>query len=466
VKPCYNYIEIIFDLMKMTSGWIFVLELKQKLEILTGAAKYDVACTSSGSSREAQKNMTGNTEACGICHSFSGDGRCISLLKILLTNYCVYDCQYCANRRSNDVPRAAFTPREVADLTLNFYKRNYIEGLFLSSAVIKNPDYTMELMIETLRIVREEYGFNGYIHVKGIPGASKEVIHAAGLLADRMSVNIELPSSESLQLLAPDKSKTSILLPMRQLTDTIVQAKQEVVRYRHAPKFVPAGQSTQMIVGATPDTDKKIVMLAEGLYKSYALRRVFYSAFIPVPTQNPFLPTAQAPLLREHRLYQADWLLRFYGFQASEIVDDAAPNLNLNMDPKCSWAIRNAAHFPLEINRASYEMLLRVPGIGVRSAKRIVAARRVGSLRFEHLKKMGIVLKRAKYFITCGGKMLEKTSLDADILTIRLSENKVNERYDQLTIIDRGESRHLPDFGGALPVAVNGNVWPPALTGR
>ena len=420
------------------------MDIKRKLEILSGAAKYDVACTSSGSSRKSQQGMTGNTEACGICHSFSGDGRCISLLKILLTNHCVYDCQYCANRRSNDVPRAAFTPREIADLTLNFYKRNYIEGLFLSSAVVKTPDHTMELMIETLRIVREEYRFNGYIHVKGIPGASKELIHAAGLLADRMSVNIELPSADSLQLLAPDKSKTAILKPMRQLTDTIVQAKNEIVRYRHAPQFVPAGQSTQMIVGATPDSDRKIVTLAEGLYKSFSLKRVFYSAFIPVPTKNPFLPTARAPLLREHRLYQADWLMRFYGFQANEILDDAAPNLDLNMDPKCNWAIRNMHHFPLEVNRAPYEMLLRVPGIGVRSAQRILAARRAGQLRFEHLKKMGIVLKRAKYFVTCGGKMYEKTALDADILTMRLSENKIDERYEQITIFEADAGRFLP----------------------
>jgi len=419
------------------------MDLMQKLEILSGAAKYDVACTSSGSERGAKKGMTGTAVACGICHSFSGDGRCISLLKILLTNHCIYDCQYCANRRSNDVPRAAFTPREIAELTLNFYKRNYIEGLFLSSAVIKNPDHTMELMIEALRIVREEYRFNGYIHVKGIPGASKEMIHAAGLLADRMSVNIELPSADSLQLLAPDKTKAAILKPMRQLTDTIVQAKNEIVRYRHAPQFVPAGQSTQMIVGATNDTDHRIVTLAEGLYKSFSLKRVFYSAFIPVPTKNPFLPTARAPLLREHRLYQADWLLRFYGFNANEILDDAAPNLSLDLDPKCHWAIRNVGQFPVEINRAPYEMLLRVPGIGVRSANRIVAARRVGSLQFEHLKKMGIVLKRAKYFITCNGRMSEKTPLDADILHMRLSENKINERYDQLTVFDRDDTRLL-----------------------
>ena len=422
------------------------MDMKRKLEILTGAAKYDVACTSSGSSRGAQKGMTGNTEACGICHSFSGDGRCISLLKILLTNHCEYDCQYCANRRSNDVPRAAFTPREIADLTLNFYKRNYIEGLFLSSAIVKNPDHTMELMIETLRIVREEYGFNGYIHVKGIPGASSEMIHAAGMLADRMSVNIELPSADGLLRLAPDKSKPAILKPMRQLTDTIIQAKNEIMRYRHAPKFVPAGQSTQMIVGATEDTDRKIVTLAEGLYKSFALRRVFYSAFIPVPTTNPFLPTSRAPLLREHRLYQADWLLRFYGFQASEILDDNAPNLSLNMDPKCGWAIRHMEHFPLEVNRAPYEMLLRVPGIGVRSAQRILAARRVGVLRFEHLKKMGIVLKRAKYFITCAGQMYEKMALDEDILMMRLSENKIGEQYEQLTMFEPDAGRLLPRF--------------------
>ena len=422
------------------------MDIKKRLEILADAAKYDVACTSSGSSRGAQKGMTGNTVACGICHSFSGDGRCISLLKILLTNHCAYDCQYCVNRRSNDVPRAAFTPREIADLTMNFYKRNYIEGLFLSSAVVKSPDHTMELMIHTLRLVREEYGFNGYIHMKGIPGASKELVHAAGLLADRMSVNIELPSQDGLKLFAPDKTKESILKPMRQLTDTIVQAKNELIQYRHAPQFVPAGQSTQMIVGATPDTDQRIVTLAEGLYKTFSLRRVFYSAFIPVRSVNPFLPVAKTPLLREHRLYQADWLLRFYGFQANEILDDKAPNLDLNMDPKCNWAIHHLECFPIEINRAPREMLLRVPGIGVKSADRILAARRVGALGFEHLKKMGIVLKRAKYFITCGGRMQERLAIDEDVLTRRLSENKTNGLYEQITLLDRDTGRLLPAF--------------------
>jgi len=422
------------------------MDIKSKLKILADAAKYDVACTSSGSSRGAKKGMTGKTEACGICHSFSGDGRCISLLKILLTNHCAYDCQYCVNRRSNDVPRAAFTPREIADLTMNFYKRNYIEGLFLSSAVVKSPDHTMELLIHTLRIVREEYGFNGYIHVKGIPGASKELVHAAGLLADRMSVNIELPSQDGLKLFAPDKTKESILKPMRQLTDTIVQAKNELTVYRHAPQFVPAGQSTQMIVGATPDTDKKIVTLAEGLYKNFSLRRVFYSAFIPVRSANPLLPVAKTPLLREHRLYQADWLLRFYGFNAEEILDDKAPNLDLNMDPKCNWAVHHLEQFPIEINRAPREMLLRVPGVGVRSADRIVAARRVGALGFDNLKKMGIVLKRAKYFITCGGRMMERLAIDEDVLTRRLSENKTNGLYEQISMFDRDSGRFLPEF--------------------
>lgn len=419
------------------------MEVADKLKILTDSAKYDVACTSSGSSRKGKRGMTGNTEAAGICHSFSADGRCISLLKILLSNYCVYDCQYCVNRRSNDVPRAMFTPREVADLTLNFYKRNYIEGLFLSSAVVKNPDYTMELLHETLSIVRNEYKFNGYIHVKGIPGASKEMIYATGLLADRMSVNIELPSSDSLKLLAPDKTKESILKPMAQLKSTIIQTKNEITLYRNAPQFVPAGQSTQLIIGATPESDKKIVTLAEGLYKSYDLKRVFYSAFIPVTSSNKLLPDAKAPLLREHRLYQADWLLRFYGFKANEIFTDNE-NLSLNMDPKCQWAINNAHLFPVEINTVDYEMLLRVPGIGVKSALRIMQARRVCRLGFDNLKKMGIVLKRAKFFITCGGKMLEKYSFEPEILEIRLTENKINEKYDQLSIFDKNIILSLP----------------------
>ncbi|MDR1532442.1 MAG: putative DNA modification/repair radical SAM protein [Clostridiales bacterium] len=411
------------------------MDMLEKLKILTDAAKYDVACTSSGVDRAARPGALGTAAACGICHSFAADGRCISLLKILQTNICVYDCQYCVNRRSNDLPRTVFTPEEVAELTIQFYRRNYIEGLFLSSAILKSPDYTMELMLRTLDLVRHKYNFNGYIHVKAIPGASQELVYASGLLADRMSANIELPSEESLNRLAPDKSKQAILTPMRLLRDTIVRTKNELTLYRHAPAFVPAGQSTQVIVGATPESDNKIITLAENLYKKYSLKRVFYSAFRPVPGRNA-LPTARPPLLREHRLYQADWLLRFYGFEANEIFNDADENLDLNMDPKCRWAIRNLEKFPVEITTAEYLTLLRVPGIGTRSAQRIMSARRVSQLNFELLKKMGIVLKRAKYFITCGGKMYEKIIARPEILDMKLSENKIGEGWQQVSLFD------------------------------
>lgn len=411
------------------------MEVMDKLKILTTAAKYDVACTSSGVDRSGQKGHLGSTVAAGICHSFSADGRCVSLLKVLMTNYCVYDCKYCISRASNDVPRAAFAPREVADLTINFYKRNYIEGLFLSSAVIKNANYTMELLYETLYIVRNEYKFNGYIHVKAIPGADAALIQKTGMLADRMSVNIELPSAESLKLLAPDKSKQDILTPMKLLKNNIEQSKYEMQIYKHSGKFVPAGQSTQMIIGATPETDKKIVCLAEGLYNGYGLKRVFYSAYTPVGSSK-FLPDVNPPMLREHRLYQADWLLRFYGFKADEIFGGRDENLNLNMDPKCQWAIKNIENFPVEINKADYAMILRVPGIGVRSALKIIKSRRVGNLTFENLKKMGIVLKRAKYFITCGGKMMDKSYLYPETLEIRLTENKINESCEQISLFD------------------------------
>ncbi|MDR1664363.1 MAG: putative DNA modification/repair radical SAM protein [Clostridiales bacterium] len=414
----------------------------EKLKILTDAAKYDVACTSSGVDRKGTRAGLGSASACGICHTFSADGRCVSLLKILMTNVCVFDCQYCANRRSNDVPRAAFTPREIAELTIRFYKRNYIEGLFLSSAVIKSPDYTMEMLLATLRLVRGEYRFNGYIHVKAIPGADPALVQAAGAEADRMSVNIELPSEESLGTFAPEKTKSSILTPMKLIKNRIIQTKDEITRFRSAPKFVPAGQSTQMIVGATPESDSRIVRLAEGLYSQYKLKRVFYSAFIPVAGANPLLPAVSPPLLREHRLYQADWLLRFYGFTSNELFNRENENLNLNMDPKCHWALNHIERFPVEINRADYLLLLRVPGIGQRSAMKILSARRVGKLDFAHLKKMGVVLKRAKYFITCGGKMMERTPMIPEILEARLSENKIDERYAQIGLFD-GENAAL-----------------------
>ena len=379
----------------------------EKLTILSDAAKYDAACTSSGSSRTAAPGSLGNATACGICHSFSADGRCISLLKVLLSNSCVYNCQYCVNRVTRDTPRATFTPEELAELTIGFYRRNYIEGLFLSSGILRNPDYTCEQMIRTLELLRNRYRFGGYIHAKAIPGADPRLIERLGMLADRMSVNIELPSQEGLRLLAPDKSKVSILRPMGYISGRIEENRHDLAVYRHTPRFAPAGQSTQMIIGATPDSDKQIISLAEGLYKKYGLKRVFYSAYMPV-TENALLPPpgTKPPLLREHRLYQADWLLRFYGFQANELLDDAHPDLNPLVDPKCGWALRHMEFFPIEVNRAPYEMLLRVPGIGVRSAKRILIARRAGKLDFAALKKLGVVLKRAQYFLTCSGKMI------------------------------------------------------------
>ena len=382
------------------------MDLLEKLTILSDAAKYDAACTSSGVRRKFQPGKIGNTSSsiAGCCHSFSADGRCVTLLKVLMTNSCVYDCKYCVNRRSNDTRRAAFTPRELAELTIGFYRRNYIEGLFLSSGVLRNADYTTEQMIRALRILRQEYGFNGYIHAKAIPGTSPELVQQLGLLADRMSVNIELPSQQGLQTLAPDKTREAILRPMSLIRDKVFESKQELVKYKHAPSFAPAGQSTQLIVGATKDTDRHILHLTEALYQKYRLKRVFYSAYVPV-VENSLLPAldTKPPLLREHRLYQADWLLRFYGFQASELLDEAHPDFNPQLDPKCSWAVAHLEQFPVEVMKADYETLLRVPGIGPTSAKRIVSARRTAHLRFEDLKKLGVVVKRAQYFLLCDG---------------------------------------------------------------
>ena len=388
-------------------------ELLKKLEVLTDAAKYDVACTSSGVDRSGRPGALGNAVKAGICHSFAADGRCISLLKVLLSNDCAYDCAYCVNRRSCDGPRATFTPEELCRLTVEFYRRNYIEGLFLSSAVVKNPDYTSELMLVTLKKLREEERFWGYVHVKAIPGADPRLTHALGLYADRMSVNIELPSQKSLALLAPQKSKEKILAPMGLIRDGIRENAADLVKYRATPKFVPAGQSTQMIIGATPETDRQILALTEGLYRKYQLKRVFFSAYMPVVSDRN-LPARDTPppLLREHRLYQADWLLRFYGFSAGEILDDQHPDFNPLLDPKCNWAVNHMEHFPVEVNRAPYEMLLRVPGIGVKSAKRIRAARRYAALDFDALKKLGVVLKRARYFILCGGKSISPLPTD------------------------------------------------------
>ncbi len=420
------------------------MELLEKLSVLADAAKYDAACTSSGVKRGFQPGRIGNTSSsvAGCCHSFSADGRCITLLKVLMTNYCVYDCKYCVNRRSNDTRRAAFTPRELAELTIGFYRRNYIEGLFLSSGVLRNPDYTTEHMISALRILREEYRFNGYIHAKAIPGSSPELIHQMGLLADRISVNIELPSEEGLTRLAPDKKLSGILDPMSQIRDSVFQSKAEISKYRHAPSFAPAGQSTQLIIGATQDSDKKILDLTQSLYRRYRLKRVFYSAYVPV-VSNPLLPSADTkpPLLREHRLYQADWLLRFYGFKAEELLTDDQPDFNPLLDPKCNWAVNHLDQFPVEIMRADFESLVRVPGIGVLSAKRILSARKVSSLNADDLKKLGVVMKRAQYFITCRGKMLPGLRFSPGTLVRQLEtaekKNIPSRALDQLSLFDQ-----------------------------
>ncbi len=418
------------------------MDIFEKLTILSAAAKYDVACTSSGVDRPGKRGGIGNAAASGICHSFAADGRCISLLKVLMSNACVFDCAYCVNRRSNDVRRASFEPRELADLTMQFYKRNYIEGLFLSSGVVRNPDYTCEQMIKVLDILRNEYRFGGYIHAKAIPGADELLVRRIGLLADRMSVNIELPSQSSLQLLAPDKNKEKILKPMGVIKRSIVESKTELVRYKNAPRFAPAGQSTQVIVGATPETDYQILNLASSLYKKYELKRVFYSAYMPV-VEGRNLPalTTRPPLLREHRLYQADWLLRFYKFDASELLDEKNPNFNPFIDPKCSWALAHLDNFPVDVNTAPYELLLRVPGIGVRSAQRIVRARKTGALDFDGLKKVGVVLKRAQYFILCKGRGMEGIKFSHDSILRGMLSDSSMQRLDgtageQLSLFD------------------------------
>lgn len=393
------------------------MDLQEKLKILAAAAKYDASCASSGSTRTNDSNGLGNasTATNGICHSWASDGRCISLLKILMTNYCINDCVYCINRRSSDIPRSIFSVAEVVDLTINFYRRNYIEGLFLSSGVIKDADYTMELMVQIVEKLRREQNFNGYIHLKVIPGASRELIRKAGFYADRLSVNIELPSENGLKLLAPQKQKNDILQPMAYIGSKITANHEEQRRFKKAQQFVPAGQSTQLIVGATSETDLQILKLSEGLYQRVNLKRVYYSAYIPV-TSNPLLPALRIPpLKRENRLYQADWLLRFYGFKAEEVLAPAFPFLDPDLDPKTGWALRNMHLFPQEVNRADYHSLLRIPGIGVKSAQRVIAARRFGSLNFSDLGKLGVILKRARYFITCQGKFLETLDNEAAI---------------------------------------------------
>ena len=421
------------------------MSIYEKLQILTDAAKYDVACTSSGVERKGDGTGIGNCSKAGICHSFSTDGRCISLLKILFTNECIYDCKYCVNRSSNDVIRTSFTPDEICTLTMEFYRRNYIEGLFLSSGILKNPNYTMELIYAALYKLRHVCNFQGYIHVKAIPGADPILIQKVGFLADRMSVNLELPTAESLRLLAPHKSRKNILAPMRLVQEKSTENRQELTLYKSAPRFVPAGQSTQMIIGASPETDYQILRVAESLYQKFGLKRVFYSAFVAV-NEDKALPARTSdgpPLLREHRLYQADWLLRYYKFEANELLNEKNPNFNISLDPKCNWALNHLEYFPVEVNRASYDVLLRVPGIGYKSAGRIVKARRFGSLGFEDLRKMGVVLKRALYFITCSGKMMYKTKIEEDYITRnllntkeRLPDSVAGMNYQQLSLFD------------------------------
>lgn len=459
------------------------LSLEEKLKILADSAKYDVACTSSGVDRKGRKGDVGNTTAAGLCHSFAADGRCISLLKILFTNQCIYDCKYCINRRSNDTIRTSFTPEEVCELTMQFYRRNYIEGLFLSSGILDTPDYTMEQIYRAIKMLRVVHRFNGYIHVKAIPGADPVLIEKVGFLADRMSVNLELPTAEGLKNLAPGKTREKILVPMRQIQRGIVRQmgeeglleqkgiilpggitsktaypakvsedqsrglsrrRSQVIPGKSAygnyginrvdnnrPYFVPAGQSTQMIVGATPENDYQMMAVAEALYQNFGLKRVFYSAYVSVNQDSalPVLPGGP-PLLREHRLYQADWLLRYYGFQAGELLSEDKPNFNVLLDPKCDWAIRHLETFPIEVNKADYATLLRVPGIGVKSAMRIVAARKQAILRFEDLKKLGIVLKRAAYFITCSGKMMYPVKMTEDSITSHIIGEEKRRVWD------------------------------------
>lgn len=421
------------------------MEIDEKLRILTGAAKYDVSCSSSGSNRSSKKGNIGSTAQSGICHSFTPDGRCISLLKILLTNYCIYDCSYCINRRTNDIERATFTADEIVNITMNFYRRNYIEGLFLSSSIINSPNFTMELLTTVVYKLRNEHNFRGYIHLKAIPGADEELITKAGSLVDRMSVNIELPSSKSLKLLAPEKSKDDIFKPMGDIKNNIITNKYERTKYKNSPIFVPGGQSTQLIVGATKDSDLNILNLTENLYNKFDLRRVYYSAYIPV-NSGVNLPTLKnPPTLREHRLYQGDWLLRVYGFKAKELLNEKNPNFDINFDPKTTYALNNINLFPVEINKAPYNTLIRIPGIGIRGAQKIVSARKINLLDFFDLKKLGIVIKRAQYFITCKGKYYGSTSFDdmkiRKALTPKFDLNSIDA--EQLSFFDNNKSNSI-----------------------
>lgn len=409
----------------------------EKLKILSDAAKYDVSCVSSGVER---KNNTvggiGNASAAGICHAWSADGRCISLLKILLTNDCIYDCNYCLNRVTNNVKRASFTPDEVAELTIQFYRRNYIEGLFLSSAVEKSPDYTMENIYRVLELLRYKYNFWGYVHVKVIPGANPMLVQKTGMLADRMSVNIELPTRESLKMLAPQKKIENIINPMSLINNEITRTIEDKRSFKNTPRFVPGGQSTQMIIGATPDNDKTILSLSQNLYDRFNMKRVFFSAYIPV-ISSPNLPAVSTmpPLLREHRLYQADWLMRFYYFHSEELFTEIEQNLNLEFDPKMMYALRNIHRFPIEINKASYEELLRIPGLGVTSAQRIVRERKNAELSYDSLKKMRTVLKRARYFITVKGKYYGNVKFEPEVIKEELRQKEVQQQLSMFELM-------------------------------
>ena len=424
------------------------MDTMEKLRILSDAAKYDAACTSSGAQKSAQRGGIGSAEACGICHSFAGDGRCISLLKVLQTNVCVYDCAYCVNRRSNDTRRASFSPRELAELTIAFYRRNYIEGLFLSSGVAGTPDAATETMIETLRILREDYRYSGYIHAKAIPGADAALVRRLGLLADRLSVNIELPSGQSLQRLAPDKTKAAILAPMSLIRGGIDENRRDLVRFRHSPHFAPAGQSTQMIIGATNETDRQILTLTSALYERYRLKRVFYSAYIPVNDARALPPVGTPPpLWREHRLYQADWLLRFYGFSSEELFHGTEGRLHPYLEPKCHWALRHREIFPLEVNRAPYELLLRVPGVGVKSAWRITRARRTAALTWDALAKIGVVTKRARHFLVANGKRYYNAPAAKEDILLDLMSPRERALFREET----APARQLSLFGEETP---------------
>lgn len=408
--------------------------IKEKLNILADAAKYDVSCSSSGSKRTNKNKGLGDSSGMGICHSYTEDGRCVSLLKILLTNHCIFDCAYCVTRKSNDVKRAAFKVQEVVDLTINFYRRNYIEGLFLSSGIFKDPDYTMERLIAVAKKLRKEENFNGYIHLKSIPGASDELMYEAGLYADRLSVNIEIPTISGLKLLAPDKKHEDFLKPMLKVKNEIVRYKSEKKIIRSTPKYAPAGQSTQMIVGATGESDKDIMYSATHFYKNYNMKRVYYSGYVPV-ADDKRLPAigSQVPMLRENRLYQTDWLLRFYGFSVNELLNDAYPNLDIEVDPKLSWALRNLNHFPVDINKADKSMLARIPGIGMKSVHKIINGRKFRKLNWEHLKKMGVALNRAKFFILCDSPNWERRDLEAERIKgmiLQTSVGKFRKQYN------------------------------------